>query len=203
MLFFESRFFLFFAVVFAVHWALHRNGLRKGWLLAASWFFYASWDWRFLGLIVVSTAIDFVAASRIAVSDQKAARRRWLVASLVANLGILGFFKYFDFFVQSGVGVLSVLGLPVEVHTLSLILPVGISFFTFQSMSYTIDVYRDGLAARRGVAGFIDFALSAVGQSVIKAQDTVTLDDGKALLPLYARRMQQLGVSEELWRAPA
>jgi alginate O-acetyltransferase complex protein AlgI len=159
MLFFESRFFVFFAVVFAVHWALRRNGVRKVWLLAASWFFYASWDWRFLGLIVVSTAIDFVAASRIVASDQESARRRWLVASLAANLGILGFFKYFDFFVQSGAGVLRLLGLTVEAHTLSLILPVGISFFTFQSMSYTIDVYRGRLEPRLGGVGFIDFAL--------------------------------------------
>ncbi|MBW2312566.1 MAG: MBOAT family protein [Deltaproteobacteria bacterium] len=156
MLFFELRFFVFFALVFAVHWALRRNGPRKLWLLSASYFFYASWDWRFLGLILLSTAVDYIAAGRIAAETREPVRRRWLVISLALNLGILGFFKYFNFFVQSGIGVLQALGLPAEVRELAIVLPVGISFFTFQSMSYTIDVHRRRLEP---AGGFVDFAL--------------------------------------------
>ena len=156
MLFFELRFCVFFALVFGVHWALRRNGPRKLWLLSASYFFYASWDWRFLGLILLSTAVDYIAAGRIAAETREPVRRRWLVISLALNLGILGFFKYFNFFVQSGVGVLQALGLPAEVRELAIVLPVGISFFTFQSMSYTIDVHRRRLEP---ASGFVDFAL--------------------------------------------
>jgi alginate O-acetyltransferase complex protein AlgI len=159
MLFIELRYFLFFAVAFCVYWGLWRNGSRKFWLLCCSYFFYGAWDWRFLFLIVVSTAIDFVAGAMIAASrapDAAARKKFCLVASLVANLGILGFFKYFGFFVESAAGLLQLLGSPMRVRTLSIVLPVGISFFTFQSMSYTIDIYRGKLEP---VRSFVDFAL--------------------------------------------
>ncbi len=159
MLFIELRYFVFFAVIFCLYWALRRNRARKYWLLAGSYFFYGAWDWRFLFLIVASTTIDFVAGAMMARSrGPDAARRRklWLVASLVGNLGILGFFKYFGFFVESAVGLSELLGYPVRVRALSIILPVGISFFTFQSMSYTIDIYRGRLEP---VKSFLDFAL--------------------------------------------
>ena len=156
MLFVEASFFAFFAVVFAGAWTLRANGARKLWLLAASYLFYAAWDWRFCGLIALSTAIDFVVAPRIAASRGRPASRRWLALSLALNLGILFTFKYLDFFAGSAAVFLERLGLEVSWTTLQWTLPVGISFFTFQSMSYSIDVHRGVLAPRRQL---VDFAL--------------------------------------------
>lgn len=156
MLFSELVFFVFFAVVLALHWSVSSPTARKRILLGASYVFYAAWDPRFCGLILASTLVDFFAGARIAGSGSPAARRRWLTASLVANLGILGFFKYWNFFVVSTGSALAALGLPAEIRTLEIILPVGISFFTFQSMSYTIDVFRRRMDPAES---FVDFAL--------------------------------------------
>jgi len=156
MIFREGRFFVFFALVFTVCWTLRSNAARKHWLLAASAVFYGAWDWRFLFLIFTTVTVDFVAARRMAPEAAPSRRKAWLVASLVTNLGMLGFFKYFDFFVYSGEDLLALLGLPQRLPVISIVLPVGISFFTFQSMSYTIDVYRGRL---RPLASFLDFAL--------------------------------------------
>ncbi|MAE28195.1 MAG: hypothetical protein CMJ87_04320 [Planctomycetes bacterium] len=159
MLFVEGRFLLFFLVTFLVHWGLRGNRSRKLWLLACSYFFYGAWDWRFLFLILASTLIDFAVGLGLSRGGTQRAKRRWLGASLLANLGILGFFKYAGFFVAEGARLSNAIGLPCSPATLEIILPVGISFFTFQTMSYTIDVYRGQLAPRRGVGGFLDFAL--------------------------------------------
>lgn len=154
--FVDPDFFAFFLLVGAVYWALRTNGPRKLWLLAASYVFYAAWDWRFLGLIFATTAVDFYAARRIEAAPTKEAKRRWLRVSLGFDLGMLAFFKYFDFFIESGTGLLHVLGLKVEPMRLGIVLPIGISFYTFQSLSYTIDVYRGRLATRKS---FLDYAL--------------------------------------------
>jgi len=156
VLFVEFRFAVFFAVAFLVHWALRRNALRKAWLLACSYAFYAGWDWRFVGLIALSTLIDYLAGRCIYASRTQAARRRWVTISLVANLGILGFFKYFGFFVDSATHFLLWLGLPTSQSSLEIILPLGISFYTFQSLSYSIDVYRGRFEPTRNL---LDFAL--------------------------------------------
>jgi alginate O-acetyltransferase complex protein AlgI len=174
VLFTELRFAVFFALAFGVSWLLKRNGLRKAWLLVCSYFFYAAWDWRFLSLIVLSTAIDFVAARAIDRLPEGPARRAWLVVSLAANLGILGFFKYWNFFVASGAGLFSLLGLGWPVRTLEIVLPVGISFFTFQSMSYTIDVYRRKLHPVRSpldFALFVGFFPQLVAGPIVRARE--------------------------------
>ena len=102
MLFSELRFLVFFVVVFCVHWGLRRDAARKAWLLAASYAFYAGWDWRFLGLILASTGVDFVAGRALGGGMRdRSARKLWLLASLSVNLGILGFFKYYNFFAES------------------------------------------------------------------------------------------------------
>jgi alginate O-acetyltransferase complex protein AlgI len=155
MLFTEARFFAFFGVVFAVHWALSSNRARKLWLLGASYLFYAAWDWRFLSLILASTAVDYV-AGRAMEGAGPAGRRASLTVAVAVNLAILGFFKYWGFFVDSAEGLLSALGFEIGPRTFSVVLPVGISFFTFQSMSYTIDVYRGRMSP---VRRFSDFAL--------------------------------------------
>ena len=156
MIFTESRFLFFFLLVFGVHWALRSERARKIWLLAASYVFYGAWHAYFLSLILFSTALDFFLAKRIAAEEDPRRRKFWLSVSLVGNLGMLGLFKYFDFFSESAAALLGWLGLGVSPWTLGWILPVGISFYTFQTLSYTIDVYRGTLRPR---ASLLDFAL--------------------------------------------
>jgi alginate O-acetyltransferase complex protein AlgI len=156
MLFTEPRFLLFFLVVFLVHWALPGPRQRKSWLLLCSLFFYACWDWRFLFLLAGQALVDYVAGLILRSPTPLLGRRFWVALSLTLNLAILGFFKYFNFFVASGVGLLHALGLPVAPRTLEIVLPVGISFITFQSMSYTIDVYRGKL---KPVVNLVDYML--------------------------------------------
>ncbi len=172
MLFHQPRFLVFFLIVFAVHWWLRRPRLRKLWLLAASYFFYAAWDWRFLSLIAACTAAGYLAGRMMSRQGPPGGRKLWLVLSLVANLGILGFFKYFNFFVDSGLELLIWLGLPAMERTLSVLLPVGISFFTFQTVGYTIDVYRDRVPACTDVwdfALFVAFFPQLVAGPIVRA----------------------------------
>ena len=145
-------FFAFLLLVLGLHYALPRSA-RRWLLLAASYWFYGAWDERFLALIVFSTTLDFWLALRIEREAMPRARRRWLIASVVLNLGVLGFFKYTNFFLAS---FCALTGNDQTHWLLPIVLPVGVSFFTFQSMSYTIDVYRGQIAARRSL---IDFAL--------------------------------------------
>jgi D-alanyl-lipoteichoic acid acyltransferase DltB (MBOAT superfamily) len=156
MLFNSITFLLFLPIVL-----LGANGLPARWrnlfLLAASYVFYGAWDWRFLLLLCGTTGVDYVAARQIAVAPTQARRRAFLLLSLGTNLVVLGFFKYYDFFVQSGAELLAMVGLPASPWTLSVILPVGISFYTFQSMAYVIDVYRGELPA---VRDFRNYALA-------------------------------------------
>ncbi len=154
MLFSTLSFWLFFAVVFATYAVLpHRWQNRM--LLLASYVFYAGWDWRFLGLIWLSTIIDYLVALRMDRATGPA-RKRLLAVSICANLGMLCIFKYLGFFADSFSDLMAAIGLPADPLVLSIALPVGISFYTFQTMSYTIDVYRRQIAAR---TNFLDFAL--------------------------------------------
>ena len=155
MFFNSPEFLVFLPVVLLVYYALSRRA-QNAWLVLASYFFYGWWDWRFCGLLALSTVIDFTCALRIDASSDSRVRRRWLLLSLCANLGILGFFKYFNFFVDSAAALLSAVGLQPHLPVLRVLLPVGISFYTFQTMSYTIDVHRRQLAPTRS---FLDFAL--------------------------------------------
>ncbi|HIJ66031.1 MAG TPA: MBOAT family protein [Candidatus Hydrogenedentes bacterium] len=156
MLFTQPIFLFFFAVVFALHWLMRRNGARKVLLLVASYIFYAAWDWRFLSLILISTLIDYCVGLLLVKKLRHFSRGTLLVMSLCANLGILGFFKYYNFFEQSFSGLLTLLGFHFHPVAPIIVLPVGISFYTFQSMSYTIDIYRGKLRPTRN---FVDFAL--------------------------------------------
>lgn len=158
MLFNSAEYFLFLAACLGVYFALSHRW-QNVWLLAASYTFYGAWDWRFLGLILASTLIDFFAGGAIAHAREAGRLPRMrlaLVISLTANLGFLAFFKYFGFFVESAQAATRALGLEVPATTLNIILPVGISFYTFQTMSYSIDVYRGRMEPTRN---FIDFAL--------------------------------------------
>ena len=144
MLFPTLTFAIFFAVVLPACWLLMRRPLAwRCFMLAASYFFYGWWDWRFVGLLIVSTVANQALARGIEAADPAdPARRRLITAAVAVNLGLLGFFKYYGFFVLSAESLMHRLGLGVNLPLLQIVLPVGISFFTFQAMSYVIDVYR-------------------------------------------------------------
>jgi alginate O-acetyltransferase complex protein AlgI len=152
MLFNTFQFFLFLAVTLIVFYA-SPGSWRKFILLAASYFFYMSWIPKFILLLVALTAIDYAAALWIAASAAQRSRRVALVVSLTANLGLLGYFKYYNFFAAN---LAHLLGRPADSFAMSIILPLGISFHTFQSMSYVIEVYR---RAQEPIRNPIDYAL--------------------------------------------
>ncbi len=162
MLFHTWTFLIFFLVAFAGYFSLRRTPLWTPWLLLASYVFYGWWNPFYLILIVYSTALDFVV---VEIMDRCAVRgpgrRAWLVVSIVNNLSLLGFFKYADFFIEN---LNTLFGLQIEEAArvmpfgLEYLLPVGISFYTFQSMSYTIDFYRGKIARERNFIRFATFA---------------------------------------------
>ncbi len=155
MVFNSLAFAVFLPVVLAVYYVLSHRA-QNLWLLGASVLFYAWWDPRFLLLLGVTMSVDFVASNRIHEASDLSTKRRWLLTSMLANLGVLGFFKYFNFFVDSAEAMIGALGIPIQPWTLRVVLPVGISFYTFQEMAYTIDVYRGHLKPAKR---FLDFAL--------------------------------------------
>lgn len=157
MLFNSLTFALFLPVVFAVYWLLRSRTWQNRFLLAASYFFYGWWDWRFLFLIAGCSAVNFVAGLVIQDSAKPWLRRTALTVCCVVCLGALCLFKYLGFFVQSFVDFLALAGIHVEPLTLHLLLPVGISFFTFQALSYTVDVYLGKLRATRSWVEFFVF----------------------------------------------
>lgn len=155
MLFNSIAFFLFLPIAFVLYWFVFGKKLwwQNLFVVAISYFFYACWDWRFLGLIIFTSFSSWLGGFEIArnraVGDDRGMRNAkiWLWLSLIVNFGILGFFKYYDFFVESFVALFAAMGISLHANTLNLILPVGISFYTLQSLSYCIDVYRGKLAA--------------------------------------------------------
>jgi len=155
MLFNSIQFGIFFLIVYFFYLLL-RHKWQNRMLLIASYVFYGSWDWRFLSLIFISTIVDYFTGLKIHNSQSRRRKKIFLVISIVTNLSILGFFKYFNFFSENLEALFSQFGFAVEPRFLNIILPVGISFYTFQTMSYTIDIYRGKLEPTRK---FFDFAL--------------------------------------------
>lgn len=157
MLFNSIEFLFFLPIVFVLYWFVFNKQLRAQniLLLLASYLFYGWWDWRFLFLLLISTCLDYFVALAIQNSQDVSKRKLFLGISLIGNLGMLGFFKYYNFFVQSWIDAWSSIGVTMEATTLNVILPVGISFYTFQTLSYTIDVYRNEMKPTKN---FIDFA---------------------------------------------
>ncbi|MEL7210046.1 MAG: hypothetical protein AAGK32_17755 [Actinomycetota bacterium] len=148
MIFNSLQYALFLPVVVGLHWSLPKR-FRTPLLLVASYVFYGAWDWRFLGLLLVSTVVDYSIGRRLEVTEAERRRKALLWTSVAVNLSILGFFKYADFFIDSTQDLLEGVGLGADETALRFILPVGISFYTFQTMSYTFDVYRRRLPACR------------------------------------------------------
>ena len=159
MLFNSVEFAIFLPVVFALYWALFRRNLRlqNGFILAASYFFYGWWDWRFLSLIIFSSIVDYLVGLGLGNYRNPWTRKLLLSISITVNIGFLGFFKYFNFFAENFAQAFSLFGQQIEVDRLSIVLPVGISFYTFQTLSYSIDVYRKRLEPTRDLIAFFSF----------------------------------------------
>lgn len=156
MLFNSLAFLIFLPTVFILYWfVLRKNSWKNVLLLFSSYLFYGWWDYRFLALIVVSTLVDYFVGLRLKKENRERRRKNLLLLSLVFNLGLLGFFKYYDFFIENWISAWSSLGFNMHLETLQIILPVGISFYTFQTLSYTIDVYRKRIEP---IDSFIQFS---------------------------------------------
>ena len=158
MLFNSINFAIFLPIVFGLYWFVAQKDLKVQnlLLLGASYFFYASWDYRFLFLLLFSTLLTYFTGLKISASHQKRVRTAWLVLSLIFNLGFLGLFKYYNFFIESFAGLLETFGLQTGWSTLNLILPVGISFYTFHGLSYVFDIYNKKIQPTRS---FIQYAV--------------------------------------------
>jgi alginate O-acetyltransferase complex protein AlgI len=172
MLFFSLKFILFFIVVFSLYWSISRPVYRKLVLLITSYIFYAAWDYRFLGLIFFSTALDYTVGIMLARVNQVKQRKWLLFVSVFGNLGVLFAFKYFDFFTASFIQLLSFFSIEADPLYLNVILPLGISFYTFQTMSYTIDVYRRKIQPEKSVlnlAVFIAFFPQLTAGPIVRA----------------------------------
>jgi alginate O-acetyltransferase complex protein AlgI len=179
VIFHSLDFIVFFVAVVALYWTLPHRA-QNILLLAASYFFYGYVHPWFLILIGISTVVDYCAARGMELWPRRRARFLWL--SVISNFGMLGFFKYFNFFVENVAAALSVLGLTVSEPTLRILLPVGISFYTFQAMSYTIDVYRGELHARRSLldlAVFISFFPHLVAGPIQRASFLLPQVEGR------------------------
>jgi D-alanyl-lipoteichoic acid acyltransferase DltB (MBOAT superfamily) len=155
MLFNSFEFAVFLGVVLALY-VLSKHRQQNLLLLVSSYVFYGWWDWRFLSLILLSTIVDYFIGLRVHASTDDRIRKRLVACSVGFNLGLLGIFKYYDFFVESFVSALALAGIDIQPGLLEVILPVGISFYTFQTISYSIDIYRREVTPTRN---FFDFAL--------------------------------------------
>lgn len=196
MLFTQLEFPIFFAIVLIATWLTRNRASRNLVLLVASYYFYAYWDYRFCGLLVLSTVVDFFVAKAIQSSADDRTRRFLLWTSLCVNLGVLGFFKYFNFFIESARPLLESIGL--SGGTLSIILPVGISFYTFQTLSYTIDVYRGKLKATESLLDFalyVAFFPQLVAGPIVRARELLPQ---LAMVPRWSKRRCYGGAQQML-----
>ena len=160
MLFNSLEFFIFLPIVFILYWFVFKKHLKTQniILLIASYVFYGMWDWRFLSLILLSTIVDYFVGIKIDSITDKPLRKRWLWVSVFFNISLLGFFKYYNFFVDSWVDMVSFFGYEMQsTWTLKVILPVGISFYTFQTMSYSFDIYYKKLKPTKNFLSFAAF----------------------------------------------
>ena len=159
MLFNSLDFAIFLPIVFLLYWFVVQKNLKfqNALIVVASYVFYGWWDWRFLSLIIFSTVVDYLIGQRLRTEDKQSKRKVLLWTSIVVNLGFLGFFKYYNFFLENFVDAFSLFGMQINANSLNIILPVGISFYTFQTLSYTIDVYRKKLEPTQDFMAFSAF----------------------------------------------
>jgi len=173
MVFTSLAFIIFYIIVFAIYWLPDKDGQNRL-VVASGLVFYGWWDWRFALLLLVTTGIDYGVGLALEREDDERRRRAWLLVSLVTNLGVLGFFKYFNFFADSFVRFSELFGMHPSLFTLKILLPMGISFYTFQALSYTIDVYRRELDAVHDPIRYFSFILffpHLVAGPIVRAKD--------------------------------
>ena len=201
MLFNTFNFGIFFLIIFFVYWfPLKKSRIAQNiFLLLASYFFYACWDWRFLGLLIFSTILDYYSGIKISESHSKEIKKRWLITSVTINLGFLAFFKYFNFFIESFSTLLSSNGVQDNLWTLKIILPVGISFYTFHGLSYVYDIYYNRIKPERNV---VDYSLFVSFFPLLVAGP---IERATHLLPqilkerIYSRDESVRGLRQILW----
>ena len=158
MLFNSISYALFLPIIFFIYWQSGKKSLKLQnlLLLASSYFFYACWDWRFLFLLIFSTALDYFTGIKMFEAKSQNQKKMWFWISICINLGFLGIFKYYNFFAESLASTLATIGLQTNFWTLQVILPVGISFYTFHGLSYVIDIYKNRIEPERNI---IDYSL--------------------------------------------
>jgi len=159
MLFNSLDFGVFLPIVFLLYWIVAQKNikLQNALIVIASYLFYGWWDWRFLSLILFSTIIDYAVGQKLRNEEKEVKRKMLLWTSIIVNLGFLGFFKYYNFFLENFVDAFSLFGMEINSNSLNIILPVGISFYTFQTLSYTIDVYNRKLEPTKDFIAFSAF----------------------------------------------
>ena len=196
MLFHSIEYALFFVVVFLVFWGLHRFGVAKlAFLLVASWFFYATENPWGLILLLIATVVDFYVAIRMDDEEDQKKRRRWLLVSVISNLGLLAYFKYANFLQETVVDVVNIFGADMQFVRWDIFLPAGISFYTFMTLSYTVDVYRRQVPVERNFlrfAFFIGFFAHLLAGPIVRAKDFLP----QTLKPRFVSRDQ---ASRGLW----
>ncbi|MCK5741477.1 MAG: MBOAT family protein [Chlorobi bacterium] len=184
MLFNSIDFAIFLPIVFILYWFVANKNLKLQNLLivAASYYFYACWDWRFLSLILISTIVDYFVGLKLSNQDNDNKRKILLWISIVVNLGFLGFFKYYNFFLDNFINTFSFFGTEINANSLNIILPVGISFYTFQTLSYTIDVYKRKLEPTKdfiAFSAFVSFFPQLVAGPIERAKNLLAQFDKK------------------------
>lgn len=184
MLFNSFEFLVFFPVVFALYWLIKDFRLQNVLILISSYVFYGWWSWKFLSLLIFSSVLDYFLALKISETEHPRKRKLLLFISLFANLGLLGVFKYAGFFVQEFSDLLELLGFQANISSLNLIIPVGISFYTFQTLSYTVDVYRKVMPASTSIVSFLSY-VSYFPQLVAGP-----IERAKNLLPQFLTKRQ-------------
>jgi alginate O-acetyltransferase complex protein AlgI len=186
MLFNSIEFAIFLPIVFLLYWFVFSKNLKAQnmLLIVSSFIFYGWWDWRFLFLLIFTSLVDFGTAILIDREENVTKRKYLLGISIIANLGVLGFFKYYGFFVQNFIDAFTFLGYKPNVFTLKVILPVGLSFYTFQALSYTIDVYRKKLTSNKDIVSYFAF-ISFFPQLVAGPIERAT-----HMLPQFYRRRE-------------
>ncbi len=159
MLFNSIDFAIFLPIVFILYWFIFNKNikLQNCFLVAASYLFYGWWDWRFLLLIIFSTLVDYSVGRGLLKQEKPFKRKILLWVSITVNIGVLVFFKYYNFFLDNFISAFSLFGMEIKANTLNIILPVGISFYTFQTLSYTIDIYKKQLKPSKDIIGFSAF----------------------------------------------
>ncbi|WP_215225801.1 MBOAT family O-acyltransferase [Echinicola shivajiensis] len=198
MLFNSIEFLIFLPIVFLLYWSVFQKNLKaqNAFLLLASYLFYGWWDWRFLSLIAASSLVDYLCGLKLgAIKEYQISeniskgplswfrgRKKYLSLSMAFNLGLLGFFKYFNFFIGSATDLINSLGFQANDYSLKLILPIGISFYTFQTMSYTLDIYKGKLNPTKGLIAF--FAYVSFFPQLVAGP----IERAKHLLPQFMKR---------------